>query len=290
MTQAINQQFNQHSFNMIYEHENNVRITAEEIHIGKGVTFGKNIDIVAKERFSIGDYSHIGSNTHMRGRRILIQEHFYSSGGLRVGGGGAMNPTANLFIGKRCVMHNNFINLCESVAIGNDVGLSPEANILTHGYWQNVLEGYPAKFAPVTIGDNVIVGYRSLIMPNVSIAKGSVIGAQSVVSKHITEKGIYAGSPARKVGEIKPLTEEQKKNLLIQVLDEYMPIAQYHEVRTSIRLEYPWVVMGDFHMNVETFSYVGEETEDTDDFRDFLRKFGIRIYTHRPFKSKFRYE
>lgn len=276
---------------MIYEDkEKNIRITAEEIHIGEGVTFGKNIDIVAKERFSIGDYSHVGSNTHMRGRRILIQEHFYCSGGLRVGGGGAMNPTANLFIGKRCVMHNNFINLCEGVAIGNDVGLSPEANILTHGYWQNVLEGYPAKFAPVTINDNVIVGYRSLIMPNVSIAKGSVIGAQSVVSKPISEKGIYAGSPARKVGEIKPLTEEQKKNLLIQVLDEYMPIAQYHEVRTSIRLEYPWIVMGGLHMNAETFSYVGYENEDTDDFRDFLRKFGIRIYTHRPFKSKFSFE
>lgn len=275
---------------MIYEQDNNVRIVAEEILIGKEVTFGHDIDIAVKGIFKLGDYSHLGSNTHMRGRSIFIQDHFYCSGGLRVGGGGAMNPTANLYIGKRCVMHNNFINLCHGVVIGNDVGLSPEANILTHGYWQNVLEGYPAKFAPVTIGDNVIVGYRSLIMPNVSIAKGSVIGAQSVVSKYITEKGIYAGSPARKVGEIKPLTEEQKKNLLIQVLDEYMPIARYHNANTSIRLEYPWVVMGGFHMNVETFSYVGEETEDTDDFRDFLRKFGIRIYTHRPFKSKFTFE
>jgi hypothetical protein len=48
--------------------------------------------------------------------------------------------------------------------------------------------------------------------------------------------------------------------------------------------------MGGLHMNVETFDYVGHENEDTDDFRDFLRKFGIRIYTHRPFKSKFTFE
>lgn len=275
---------------MIHEQDNNVRIVADEIHIGEDVTFGYNVDISIKGIFSIGNYSHIGNNTHIRGRSIFIQDHFYCSGGLRIGGGGAMNPTANLFIGKRCVMHNNFINLCQSVAIGDDVGLSPEANILTHGYWQNVLEGYPVKFAPVTIKDNVIIGYRSLIMPNVSIEEGCVIGAQSVVAKTISEKGIYAGSPARKVGDIKPLTESQKKNLLIQVLDAYIPIARYHNVTTSIRLEYPWVVMGGLHMNVETFDYVGHEDEDTDDFRDFLRKFGIRIYTHRPFKSKFSFQ
>lgn len=276
---------------MIHEIKNkNIRIAAEEIHIGEGVTFGCNIDISVRGIFKLGNYSHLGSNTHIRGRSVFIQDHFYGSGGLRIGGGGAMNPTASLFIGKRCVMHNNFINLCEGVVIGNDVGLSPEANILTHGYWQSVLEGYPAKFAPVTIKDNVIIGYRSLILPNVSIEEGCVIGAQSVVSKHITEKGIYAGSPARKVGDIKPLTADQKKNLLIDVLDEYAKIARYHGVEASIRLDYPWVVMGGFHMNVETFDYVGHENEDTDDFRDFLRKFGIRIYTHRPFKSKFSFE
>jgi acetyltransferase-like isoleucine patch superfamily enzyme len=275
---------------MIQEYENNVRIAAEEIHIGKGVTFGCNVDISIKGVFSIGSYSHIGNNTHIRGNNVHIDEHFYCSGGLRVGGGGAMNPTANLFIGKRCVMHNNFINLCERVTILDDVGLSPEANILTHGYWQSVLEGYPAKFAPVTIKSNVIVGYRSLIMPNVTIEEGCVIGAQSVVSKDISEKGIYAGSPAKRVGDIKPLTATQKENLLIEVLDEYTKIAPYHNVTTSIRLEYPWIVMGGLHMNVETFDYVGHENEDTDDFRDFLRKFGIRIYTHRPFKSKFTFE
>ena len=275
---------------MIQEYENNVRIAAEEIHIGRGVTFGCNVDISIKGIFSVLDYSHIGNNTHIRGNNVHIDEHFYGSGGLRVGGGGAMNPTANLFIGKRCVMHNNFINLCERVIIGDDVGLSPEANILTHGYWQSVLEGYPAKFAPVTIKNNVIIGYRSLIMPNVTIEEGCVIGAQSVVSKDISEKGIYAGSPAKRVGDIKPLTATQKENLLIEVLDEYMKIAPYHNVTTSIRLEYPWIVMGGLHMNVETFDYVGYETEDTDDFRDFLRKFGIRIYTHRPFKSKFTFE
>ena len=275
---------------MIYEYDNNVRISADEIHIGRGVSFGHNVDISIKGIFSVLDYSHIGNNTHIRGNNVHIGDYFYGSGGLRVGGGGAMNPTANLFIGKRCVMHNNFINLCERVTILDDVGLSPEANILTHGYWQSVLEGYPAKFAPVTIKSNVIVGYRSLIMPNVTIEEGCVIGAQSVVSKDISEKGIYAGSPARKVGDIKPLTATQKENLLIEVLDEYMKIAPYHNIITSIRLEYPWVVMGGLHMNVETFDYVGIENEDTDDFRDFMRKFGIRIYTHRPFKSKFSFQ
>ena len=46
------------------------------------------------------------------------------------------------------------------------------------------------------VGDNVIIGSNSTILP-VNIADGITIGAGSVVTKDLTEKGIYVGNPAR---------------------------------------------------------------------------------------------
>lgn len=55
--------------------------------------------------------------------------------------------------------------------------------------------------ANVTIGDDVWVGASAVILPGVSIAEGAVIGAGSVVNASVGPYEIWAGNPARKVGE-----------------------------------------------------------------------------------------
>ena len=106
--------------------EKNINIEAAEINIGESVTFGNNINVRLKGNFSIGDYSHLGSNCEILGNNVSIGKHLFNSSGLRIGGGGRQHPNANFSIGDRCTIHNNFINICEPVVIGNDVGLSPE--------------------------------------------------------------------------------------------------------------------------------------------------------------------
>ena len=270
---------------MKYE-KKNIKIVANKIEIGKNVQFGKNINVYINGNFSIDDYSRLGDNAHIRGNNVSFGKHLFNSSGLRIGGGGRNGPNANLTIGDRCTIHNNFINVCESVEIGDDVGLSPEVSFLTHGYWQSVLEGYPAKFAGIKIGNGVIIGYRSLVMMGVEIADNCVIGAQSVVTRHLTRNGIYAGSPAELVKWIKPLTRQQRIDTLVEIIESYRPIAEYHGIDSDIGVHYPFVRTNKFTFNVETFAYFGEEDEDTDDLRDYIRKYGIRIYTERPFKSK----
>ena len=205
-----------------------------------------------------------------------------------MGGGGRQNPNANLTIGDRCTIHNNFINVCEPVVIGNDVGLSPETSILTHGYWLSVLEGFPASFSGVRIGNGAIIGYRSLLMMGVSVADECVVGAQSVVSKSLVERGIYAGSPARFIKPITPLGPEERLKKAEEILAAYEPIASYHGVDLDgrLKLEYPLLHFKDFTVNLETFACEGLEDEDTDDLRDYLRKWGIRVYTRRGFVAK----
>lgn len=267
--------------------EKNVNIVAETINIGENVSFGNNIKIRLKGDIKIGNYCHLGSNTEVLGNNLEIGEHLFNSAGLRIGGGGRQHPNANLKIGDRCTIHNNFINVCEPVELGDDVGLSPDTSILTHGYWLSVLDGNPASFAGVKIGNGVIVGYRSLIMMGVSITDYCVIGAQSVVTKSLTKKGIYAGTPAKYLKEIIPLSIEEKEKKINDILKEYIPIANYHGVPSDFKVDFPKVYFKDFMFNCETFEYEGIEDEDSDDLRDYIRKWGIRIYTKRPFKSKF---
>lgn len=267
--------------------DRNISITAKEINIGKMVEFGKNISVKVKGKFEIGDFSRLGNNTEILGNNVIIGKHLFNSSGLRIGGGGRQHPNANFKIGDRCTIHNNFINVCEKVEIGDDVGLSPDTSILTHGYWLSVFDGYPATFEGVKIGNGVIVGYRSLIMMGVEIADQIVIGAQSVVTKKLLKKGIYAGSPAKFIKEIIPLTTEDRIKKLNEILASYTEIANYHNITPNITVNYPHVTICDFKINVETFDYEGTENQITDDFRDYIRKWGIRIYTERPFRSNF---
>lgn len=273
---------------MKYEDINkNIKIEAGSIDIGNNVHLGKDISVSVKGTFSVGEYSHLGNDINIRGNNIRIGKHLFHSSGLRIGGGGRQHPGANFIIGDRCTIHNNFINVCEPVEIGNDVGLSPDTSFLTHGYWLSVLEGFPASFSGIKIGNGVIVGYRSLIMMGVEIAANSVIGAQSVVTKSIVKSGVYAGSPAKFIKEIIPLTDDQKKEKLNDIIKTYIPIANYHGITPDIKIDFPFVHMNNFKFNALTFEYWGEEDVETDDLRDYIRKWGIRIYTTRGFTSKF---
>ena len=59
----------------------------------------------------------------------------------------------------------------------------------------------------ITIGKFVNIGSNCVIMPNVEIGEGSVVGALSFVNKSIRSWGIYFGSPVKRIGD-------RKKNVL----------------------------------------------------------------------------
>ena len=56
-----------------------------------------------------------------------------------------------------------------------------------------------AREAPVTIGANVFVGTRAIILAGTTIGSGSVVGAGSVVSGSFRECSLIVGNPAKLV-------------------------------------------------------------------------------------------
>jgi acetyltransferase-like isoleucine patch superfamily enzyme len=59
-------------------------------------------------------------------------------------------------------------------------------------------QGYDCQ--PLSVGEDAWIGAASTIMPGVTIEKGAIIGANSVVTKDVGAYEIWAGVPAKKIG------------------------------------------------------------------------------------------
>ena len=99
-------------------------------------------------------------------------------------------------IGKRCKIQSHAF-VCDLVTIGDDCVISHGAKFINDPF----AVGGPAHgdrrlWRRTRLGNHVSVGTNATILP-VSICDHVVIGAGAVVTKDITEPGIYAGNPAR---------------------------------------------------------------------------------------------
>ncbi len=108
----------------------------------------------------------------------------------------------NISIGNRCRINTGtYISGLGSLTIGNNILIGMNVVILTtnHNFHKVNIPIYFQEFTSkkVNIGDDVWLGANSIILPGVSIGKGSVIGAGSVVTKNIPDYSIAVGNPAK---------------------------------------------------------------------------------------------
>jgi hypothetical protein len=178
------------------------------------------------------------------------------------------------------VCHTGHINLAQPITIGDDVGLSHDVDLITHGFWASVLEGYPRLFEGINIGNNVIVGWKTIIMSGVTICDNVVIGSHSTVTKSLTtEKGIYVGSPAKLVKTVVEPSYTEKLLILDSVVKEFKTLMSYYDVdKLDTKISWPILTVNDLNINVVNLTYTGTHEKTSDAFRDFARRYGIRVY------------
>lgn len=108
--------------------------------------------------------------------------------------------------GKITLGFNNFFNSnCKLVSmneitIGDNNLFGPNVVIVDHKHNYSDVETLICKqgfdSAPVKLGSDIWICANVVITQGVTIADHIVVAANSVVSKDLTEKGVYAGSPA----------------------------------------------------------------------------------------------
>jgi len=86
------------------------------------------------------------------------------------------------------------------LSIGNDVAIAPSVIIWTteHGFeGPGPIQDQPITYHPVSIGNDVWVGVRAIILGGVALADGTIVAAGSVVTKSVAEPyATVAGVPA----------------------------------------------------------------------------------------------
>ena len=97
------------------------------------------------------------------------------------------------------------------ITIGNNVTIT-NASILSHDGSTKGFIGY-SKIGTVTIGDNVFIGYGSVILPNTTIGNNVIVGAGSIVTKDIPDNSVVAGNPAKVIMTLDDYLKKQKNNM-----------------------------------------------------------------------------
>lgn len=80
------------------------------------------------------------------------------------------------------------------ISIGSNTTITG-ATLLAHDASIKKTLGY-VKVGRIEIGDNVFIGNRAVILPNVRIGNNVIVGAGSVVTKSIPDNSVVAGNPA----------------------------------------------------------------------------------------------
>ncbi|WP_338793462.1 acetyltransferase [Bernardetia sp. MNP-M8] len=102
------------------------------------------------------------------GKGVVILPHVTVDAGCKIGNGVLLNTAV-------CIAHDTEIEICCFVA--------PSA----------ALAGF------IKIEKRCFIGINSTIIDNISVCQDTQIGAGSVVTKSITDKGLYVGVPAKKI-------------------------------------------------------------------------------------------
>lgn len=116
--------------------------------------------------------------------------------GVRFLNGRKVSIGDNVVINWGCVLDGRK----HAIQIGNNVSIGPDATVLTLGHDPRSPD-FEDEGGAVVIEDRCWIAYRATVLPAVTMAEGSVLGAGSVLTKNTEPFGIYAGVPAVKVGD-----------------------------------------------------------------------------------------
>jgi maltose O-acetyltransferase len=116
---------------------------------------------------------------------------FFYSNKVKIGKGSFVN---------RCCYFNNY----DFVEIGERCFIAPEVMFCTTNHEIGTEDQRAGRLtsAPIKVEDGTWIGTKAIILPGVTIGRGCIIAAGTVVTKDCEANGMYAGIPARRIKEL----------------------------------------------------------------------------------------
>ncbi|MEM8605542.1 MAG: acyltransferase [Myxococcota bacterium] len=150
---------------------------------GSDCVFEAGVLVFHPEQIEIGANVYVGHNAILKG---------YHQNRMRIGD--------QTWIGQQCFLHS-----AGGLSIGSHVGIGPGVRIITSfhrevGRTTPILDA-PIEYSPVVVEDDCDLGVSAVVLPGVTIGRGTQIGAGAVVTTDIPPYSVATGVPARVTGE-----------------------------------------------------------------------------------------
>jgi acetyltransferase-like isoleucine patch superfamily enzyme len=136
--------------------------------------------------------------------RILLARKLL---GVTVRDGVALYRWRELRSGSRIVLeHGAIIGMWATldgrngITIGRNANLSTDVMLWTAQH-DPQSDTFGVKGGPIVVGDFAWISARTIVLPGVTIGRGAVVAAGSVVTKDVPAMTIVGGIPARQIGE-----------------------------------------------------------------------------------------
>lgn len=91
-----------------------------------------------------------------------------------------------------------------NLVIGDRVSIAPRVTLVTssHPNRSRIRSVAPVASGPIVLEPDAWIGAGAVILPGVTVGRGAVVGALSVVTQDVAPLTIVAGQPARPVGTL----------------------------------------------------------------------------------------
>jgi len=181
----------------------------------KGIKIGKNFYCEGSIKFrnnKLNSKVYFGNNVIIAGNiEIFLREN----GSIKINDNVKIDDAVRLVAANDaqiCVGNSTRIGKGTIINAGKDINIGEKNLISGYCYIQSsshqFVKNYPIieqnhLSKKINIQDDVWLGAHAVILPGVTLSKGTILGANSVLNKDTDSYGIYAGSPALKVGERK---------------------------------------------------------------------------------------
>lgn len=133
-------------------------------------------------------------------------------------------------IGKNCNLAGNIAYGTEPylISIGDNVRITSNVQFVTHDGSAWVLRnlGIISKesnlFGKINIGNNVNIGWNTIVMPGVTIGDNCIIGLGSIVNRDVPSNSVAVGVPAKVICTIEEYYEKHKEEFIEIFEKEYV--------------------------------------------------------------------
>ena len=151
--------------------------------------------------FTIGKNSYIGKCYFTWPHKVILGDNCIVEHGTYFKFDGIYSPAKSILLGSGTFIGANCeFNITDKITIGEKCLIASGCKFIDHDHGMSLgttMNVQKPTVSPIIIEDDVWIGVNSIILKGITIKKGAIVAAGSVVTRNVGEYEIVGGVPAK---------------------------------------------------------------------------------------------